>query len=138
LQPGDRLDLSQTVHKTNSTGNTLNVAAPVYVQGGNAKPAQADSQSTVRVAGLVVETADDGNPVEVMSDGVFETDTTSWDFITGQTGGLTEGAPYFLSADTAGKLTLNAPDSHGDFVAPIGTALSLTEFDIEIGQPIKL
>lgn len=138
LQPGDRIDLSQTVHKTNDTGNTLNIATPVYVQGGNAKPAQADSQSTVRVAGLVFESTDDGDPVEVITDGVFATDTLKWDSITGQTGGLTEGAVYFLSESAAGKLTLNAPDDHGDFVAPIGTALSDTEFDIEIGQPIKL
>lgn len=136
LQTGDRLDLARSVTKT--ANGALPVATPVYVNGGNATPAQADAQNRVRVAGLVVEAAADTDPVEVQTDGIFVATTVQWDAVTGQTGGLTEGEAYYLDAVTAGKLTTTAPTADGDFVAPVGTALSATEMDIEIGAPIKL
>jgi hypothetical protein len=138
LQPGDRLDLSNSATKINSTGSTLNKCTPVYVTGNNATPAQADAQATTRVAGLVAETTVNGDPVEVFTDGVFVATTGEWDAVTGQTGGLTVGADYWLSEATAGRLTTTAPDADGDFVARTGHALSPTELDVEIAQPIKL
>ena len=136
LQPGDHLDLEVTVTKT--ANGALPIVTAVYTQGGFATPAQADSQATTRVIGLVQTAAADTDPVEVQVDGIVEALTTEWDAVTGQTGGLTEGAQYFLSADTAGQITVNAPDAFGEFVAPVGVALSATEMDIEIGAPIKL
>jgi len=136
LQPGDRLDLSRSVTKT--ANGALVKATPVYVNGGNATPAQADSQPTVRVAGLVVETVADTDPVEVQTDGLFVATTAEWDAVTGGTGGLIEGAAYYLDPNTAGRITTTAPTIDGDFVVPVGTALSATEFEIEIGAPIKL
>jgi hypothetical protein len=138
LQSGDRLDLSRSVSKTNTTGSTILKCTPVYVNGGNANLAQADAQSTVRVAGLAVEEALDTDPVDVQTDGLIVAATAEWDAVTGQTGGLTEGADYWLSAATAGRLTTTAPTADGEFVAPVGHALSATEFEIEIGAPIKL
>jgi hypothetical protein len=138
LQAGDRLDLSRTVGKTNNTGATVNKATPVYVTGGNINLAQADAQSTTRVAGLLSEETADGDPCEVQTDGLFAATTAEWDAITGDVGGLTEGADYWLDADTAGQLTATAPTADGDFVAPVGQALSATEMEIQIGPPIKL
>jgi len=136
LQPGDSLDLERTVTKT--ANGALPIATPVYTQGGNATPAQADSQPTTRVIGLVQAAAADTDPVEVQVDGIVEALSTEWDAVTGETGGLTEGAQYYLSADTAGQLTQTAPDAFGEFVVPVGVALSATEMDVEIGAPIKL
>jgi hypothetical protein len=138
LQPGDRIDVYNSASKNNNTGNTLVIGTPVYVNGGNAIPAQADSQSTVRVAGLVDATTTNNNVLNVVSDGVFSANTSEWDVVTGQTGGLTEGDDYFLSAANPGELTVNAPDSAGEFVLRVGHALSATEMEIEVGQPIKL
>jgi hypothetical protein len=138
LQPGDHIDLSNGVTKNNNTGSTLNIGTPVYVNGGNAVKAQADSQSTVRVAGLVSVTTANGNPVDIVSDGVLPATTGEWDAVTGGTGGLTEGADYWLSATVAGQLTTTAPDSAGEFVARVGHAMSDTEMELEVAQPIKL
>jgi len=138
LQAGDHLDLSRSTTKTNNTGNTVNKATPVYVTGGNILLAQANSISTSRVAGLTETTTNDTDPVDVQTDGIFVATTGEWDAVTGQTGGLTEGAQYFLSETTAGRMTVNAPDIDGNVVAPLGRALSSTEFEIEVAQPIKL
>jgi len=138
LQSGDRLDLANSATKQNDSGNTINIATPVYVSGNNVLPAQADAQSTVRVAGLADATTANGNPIEVVADGVFTATTGEWDAVTGQTGGLTPGADYWLSATTAGELTTTAPDADGEFVQRVGHALSATELEIEVGQPIKL
>jgi hypothetical protein len=139
LQSGDRLDLSNSATKQNNTGNTVNIATPVYVSGTvNAVMAQADTQNTVRVAGLAESTTNNGDPMEVFSDGVFVATTGEWDAVTGDSGGLTPGSDYWLSAATAGKLTTTAPDATGNFVQRVGHALSATELEIEVGQPIKL
>lgn len=136
LQPGDKLDLERTVTKT--ANGALPICTAVYTQGGLATPAQADSPSTTRVIGLVQAAAADTDPVEVQVDGIVEALTTEWDAVTGQTGGLTEGSQYFLSETTAGGLTTIAPDAFGEFVVPVGVALSATEMDVEIGAPIRL
>jgi len=138
LQPGDHIDLSRSATKTNNTGNTLNKATPVYVNGGDAIPGKADAISTARISGFTEATVADGATVDIQTDGIFVATTTEWDAVTGQTGGLTEGSEYYLDATTAGMMTATAPDSDGEIVAPLGRALSSTEFDIEISRPIKL
>lgn len=138
LQPGDRLDLANSATKTNASGSTINIASPVYITGANAELAQANAQSTVRVAGLAEATTVNGDPLEVVADGVFTATTGQWDAVTGETGGLTPGADYFLTATAAGELTQTAPDASGEFVVRVGHALSETEMEIEIAQPIKL
>jgi hypothetical protein len=138
LQPGDKIDLNNSVPKNNDTGNTIPIGTPVIASSGNAILAKADAQSTIRVAGLASETANDNTSFEVLADGIQTATLAEWDVITGETGGLSEGLDYFLSAATEGKLTVNAPDAQGEFVLRIGFALSPTEMEVEIGQPIKL
>ena len=139
LQSGDSLDLQNSVTKNNATGNTLTIGTPVYVSGGNAIEAQANAYSTVRVAGLVKDvSAPTGGSVNILSDGVLVATTTQWDAVTGQTGGLTEGADYWLSEITAGSLTTTAPTTSGNLVQLVGHALSDTEMEIEVGQPVRL
>jgi hypothetical protein len=138
LQPGDQIDLSNSVPKNNDTGNTIPIGTPVIASSGNAILAQADAQSTIRVAGLAAETANDNTSFDVIADGILTATTTQWDIVTGQIGGLSEGLDYFLSEAVAGELTVNAPDAQGEFVLRVGFALSPTEMEVEIGQPIKL
>lgn len=138
LQPGDRLDIGNSKPRTNNNAGAIVIGQVVYSIGAAAVDlAQADAQSTIRVAGLVADTsiaaAASG---EILFDGILVATTTQWDAVTGQTGGLTFGADYFLSAATAGGLVTTAPTT--GFVVRVGYALSATEFEIEIGQPIKL
>lgn len=137
LQVGDSIDLGNTAIKTNNTGGALVIGTPVYTSGGDAIPAQADAQSTIRVAGLVADVSvADGDPANILVDGILSATTGQWDAITGQVGGLTEGADYFLDAASPGQLTTTAPTT--GFVVRVGHALSATEFEIEVQQPIKL
>jgi hypothetical protein len=139
LQAGDRLDLGNVVTKTNDSGGAVVIGQPVFVNGVNADLAQADSQSTIRVAGLVLDiTAADASPVNILADGILVATTGQWDAVTGETGGLTPGANYFLDPATAGMLTQTAPTTASQFVVRVGHAVSTTEMEIEVQQPIKL
>lgn len=138
LQAGDRLDLGNTITKTNNSGGGMVKGNLVYATGVNCDLAQADSQSTVRVAGMVLEAAADSDPTTIAPDGIVVATTTEWDAVTGETGGLTPGADYFLSAANAGQMTQTAPSTAGEFVKRVGHALSSTEFEVELQQPIKL
>ena len=137
LQAGDSLDLGNSVTKTNNTGGALSIGTPVYTSGGDAIPAQANAQGTIRVAGLIADvTVADGDPANILVDGILEATTGQWDAVTGQVGGLTEGADYFLDEANPGQLTTTAPST--GFVVRVGHALSTTQFEIEVQQPIKL
>lgn len=142
LQAGDTLDanLVQLITRANNTGGALVIGTPVYaVSGTDIAEAQADAQGTIRIAGLVADvTIADTASGQVAIDGILTATTGQWDAVTGETGGLTPGANYFLDAATAGMLTQTAPTSVGEFVVRVGHALSATEFEIEIQQPIKL
>ena len=142
LQSGDNLDINlvQTSSRNNNTGGSLVIGTPVYTSSATEiTEAQADAQSTIRVAGLVADTAIANLATGLVAvDGVLVATTGEWDVVTGDTGGLTPGANYFLDAAAAGKLTATPPSSGGEFVVRVGHALSATELEIEVQQPIKL
>lgn len=141
LQPGDLLDVDHldVKNRTNNSGSAIPKATPVYSSSATEiEEAQADAQGTIRVMGLTVEAIADTASGGVGVDGIVTATTGEWDAVTGETGGLTPGANYFLSAASPGMLTQTAPTTPGAFVVRVGYALSATEFEIEIGQPIKL
>ena len=118
----------------------LVIGTPVYVFiAGAVKRAQANALATARVFGLWVDTttaaAGTGN---VGMNGLLVATTVQWDTVTGQTGGLTSGATYFVDPTTVGKLTASAPTTAGQVVSVVGLALSLTEMEINIARPILL
>lgn len=140
LQAGDTLANPGVLTRTNGNAGAIILGQAVYSTGsGNVDLAQANAQGTIRVAGLVADlsiaAAASGS---ILVDGVLTATTGEWDAVTGQVGGLTDGADYFLSAATAGGLTTTAPTATGEFVVRVGHALSTTEMEIEIQQPIKL
>jgi hypothetical protein len=144
LQAGDTLDAPVTevdvVSKTNDNASAIVIGTPVYVKSnGNVDKAQANASGTVQVLGLVRDASIPSSTSGVIqTDGVLSATTEQWDAVTGDSGGLTPGAVYYLSASTAGQLTTNAPTTAGQFVVRIGLALSSTELDISIEPPIKL
>lgn len=140
LQSGDQLQSNELIVRTNNNASPIVIGQPVYVDGaGTVDLALADAQVTSRVLGLVAETsiaaAGSGG---IQTDGVIIATTGEWDAVTGETGGLTAGALYFLDPDTAGMLTQTAPTVSGDYVAEVGMALSTTELEISIRRTVRL
>ncbi|HEY9697018.1 MAG TPA: hypothetical protein V6D10_07130 [Trichocoleus sp.] len=128
------------VSMTNGESSSIVIGAPVYVSAANTvKKAQANALGTMDILGIVkdVSVAAAGS-ASIQTDGQITATTTQWDAVTGGTGGLTAGAVYYLSATTAGQMTVTAPTTSGQYVIRIGKALSTTIFDLSIGQPIGL
>lgn len=139
LQTGDNIDLGNVVTRTNGNAGAMVVGEIVYASNATSvDKAQADAQPTVRVMGLVVTGGAAAASVDVKTEGIVTLTTGEWDAVFGTTGGLTPGATYFLSEATAGEGTETAPTAAGDFVVRVGHALSDTELEIDIQQPIKL
>ncbi len=137
LSSSDTLDAAVSevdiVQKMNANASTIDICSPVYVKtSGDIDLARANASTTRRVLGLVKDAAGIATSAagSIQTDGVMTATTGQWDAVTGETGGLTEGAVYYLSAATAGKLTTTAPSTATQYVVPVGLALSTTEMDI--------
>jgi hypothetical protein len=144
LQSGDTLDVPasapQTASVVNDNAGAIVIGTPVYVSGAGAvDKAKADASGTKDVVGLVRDASIDPSASgEIVLNGLLTATTGEWDAVTGGTGGLTPGSRYFLDPDTAGMLTDTAPDEVGDFVCPVGIALSTTELMVDLGETVKL
>lgn len=144
LQSGDTLDAPvsevDVVSKQNDNASAITIGQPVYVKSnGNVDLARANALGTSNVLGLVRDSSIASSAVGlIQTDGVLTATTAEWDAVTGETGGLTAGSVYYLSASTAGRLTTTAPTSSGQLVVRVGVALSNTELEISIDQPILL
>lgn len=134
LQAGDTIANPITVSQTNDEAGAIVIGAPVYNDvGDGVKKAQANAAATIRVLGLVADvTVGAGLAVNVQTSDVLVATTAQWDAITGGSGGLTPGSQYYLDPATAGKLTLAATSTTGQYLARIGQAISATELDIRI------
>ena len=125
----------------NETGGALVFGTPVFATAiaDEVAKADADALATAKVLGLIADASiADGAAGQALTDGRLSGSTAQWDVVTGQTGGLTPGSKYYLSAGTAGQLTTTPPTADGHVVAPLGTAKSTTEFEISIGTRIVL
>lgn len=126
--------------QTNDEVGAIVIGAPVYndaVDG--VKKARANAAGTTKVLGLVRETSIAGAGTgAIQISGVLTATTAQWDAVAGTTGGLAFGTKYYLSSAAAGLLTDTAPSTVGQYVAPIGIAISTTELNINIGDTILL
>lgn len=144
LQTGDRLDATASevdvVAMTNDEASSIAIGQAVYANSsGNVNLAQADAAGTVEVLGLVSEeTITAAASGDIQTDGVIAATEAQWDTVTGQTGGLTPGSVYFLDAGSAGGLTTTAPSTAGQYVVRVGRAISATQMEISMTQPILL
>ena len=136
LPAGDTLNASinevDVVAMTNANASSITIGQPVYVSSaGSVNLASASASGTCKVLGLVrdasIAAASSGY---VQTDGIITAQTSDWDAVTGDSGGLTAGAVYFLST-TAGGLTTAAPSGSGNFVIKVGMAVSSTELEID-------
>lgn len=144
LPPGDTLNAKanevDTVTVTNDNAGPLVIGTPVYVSNPDAvDQAAADAAGTSEVLGLIRDASvPSGNTGSAQTNGILQATTGQWDAITGQTGGLTTGAIYYLDAATPGKLTTTAPSAVGEFVTRVGQAVSTTEMQIAPQPAIAL
>lgn len=144
LQSGDVLDAVVTevdvVSLTNGNAGSIVIGMAVYSDADDSVDiAKADALATVEVLGLVQDTSIGAAASGlIQTDGVLTATTGQWDTVTGDSGGLTAGSVYYLDETTAGNLTLTAPTTVSQFVVRVGKALSTTEMEITITQPIKL
>lgn len=146
LQAGDTFSAPMAVQNvrsfTNGEAGPVVIGTPLYISASDTgKKAKADALGTSDVAGLVKDAsvASAGTGTCVL-DGVLTATTGQWDAVTGQTGGLTPGADYYLDFTTAGKMTTTPPaDSDtGKFCIKLGTAWTTTDFEVDTGTIIGL
>ena len=116
--------------KTNNNASPIVICSPVYSDGSTTVDlARANAVGTSRVLGLVASTSISASATgNIVVDGLFTATTAQWDAVTGQSGGLTAGSLYYLSAATAGRLTTTPPSGSGEVIQPVGEATSTVEF----------
>jgi hypothetical protein len=112
----------------------------VYTKGnGNVDEALADAAATTVVTGLVSdESIASAAAGDIIVDGILTATTDQWDVVTGKVGGLAINDFYYLDPLVPAQLTATAPVDAGDYVAPIGLALSATELCIRITPTVLL
>lgn len=143
LQAGDTLDASvsevDVVSLTNDEAGTVDPGTPVYIDANNGfKKARANAAGTKDVIGLAAASILTGVAGMIQTDGILTLTTGQWDTITGGSGGLTFNTRYYLDPATAGKLTTTAPTTVGQYVAPVGIAISTTSLEISIETDVLL
>lgn len=115
--------------------STTLIGEVVYIlSDGRAQLANASALSTARAAALSLEDVLAGGIGTIITDGRVE--RADWTPVLG-TALLTPGTTYYL-ATSDGNITSSAPITAGQVVIGIGKALSATELDIEIQQPVLL
>ncbi len=120
--------------KVNGNAGAIVCGAPVYVKSATQyDKAQANAAATSGLLGFQkdVSVAAGGNGT-IQTNGVIALTTAQWDAVAGTTGGLAFGTVYYLDPANAGKITATAPSTVGQFVVPVGRALSTTELSIDI------
>ena len=123
----------------NEQGSTITTGQPVYASSsGKVSLAKADDPTTKEFAGLVKANIADGATGIVQTGGVVVGTTTEWDAVTGDSGGLTPNSDYYLSTDTAGKLTKVAPTGSGMYIVKMGRAASPTNMLILDQHAVQL
>ena len=129
---GAKLDGIDTINATNSSGSGVVIGNVVFFDSvGDAVKAQADVEATSLGVGFALGTIADAASGDFQTDGIMIATEAEWNAVTETgAGGLTEGAQYFVSEITAGKITVTEPSTIGEFVVQVGVALSSTKLKI--------
>lgn len=98
---------------------------------------RADADATAVVAGVVVAGAAAGHPAQWTVN--HPVDRTDWSPLTDDgAAALVPGATYYLSAARAGGITRIPPDRPGQWVLPVGVAVTPAALHVAPGVPCKL
>lgn len=115
---------------------TLQYGAPVFIAGpavvNNAFAAGNGIQASC--IGLSLRECDAAGQSTYVTppSGPVDLSTQQWDNVTGQVGGLSVGATYYVSAVTPGKLTTVAPNGAGQFIIAVGVGRDPTTMIMNI------
>lgn len=140
LQSSDTLGItSETGQASQTAAATLIAGNVVYSSAANTvNKAKADASGTVFAIGLATAAINSAASGIVQFNGIVTLTTAQWDAAFGTTGGLTFNTTYYLSAATAGLGTTTVTTTAGQYVLILGKAISTTEFDLDIREPILL
>jgi len=134
LQSSDSLaPVPNTLSLENGGTVDLSICTPVYITGADAVDV-ADSGSLPNVIGITTGAIVVSTVGVIQTDGKLTATTAEWDARTGQTGGLTPGAAYYLGNWGA---VVSTPPTSG-YLVRLGIAINLTDFEIKISRPIRL
>lgn len=145
LQAGDTVSIATTTTQIRAVTNgessaAIVIGAPVYASAADTvKRGQANAKSTSQLAGLGFDASTTAAAVgNIITSGVLVATTTQWDAVAGTTGGLAFGTKYFLDPANPGKITSTVPTTVGQCVTLVGVALSTTELELLLRDPILL
>lgn len=116
-------------------GATIKIGYPLYLSGNIVNPAQANAAGTTQVVGISIADVSVGVGCKYITEGSIE--RSDWMEVAG-TATLSPGVTYYLSPDTAGRITATAPTTAGQYVVRVGRAVNTTTLDVEIELPILL
>ena len=134
LQAGDSLSpVPNSLALENDGAAELYICTPVYISAADAVDV-AHSPTLPNVVGIVAELIAASAIGTIQTNGKLIATTAEWDARTGQTGGLTPGATYYLG--DWGALVATPPTT--GYLTRLGIAISLTDFEIKISRPIRL
>lgn len=132
--PGEPGNIFDTVSKTNGYAALMHAGQPVVGLNGTWQPALADSSGQHDAVGLLLFDLDVGFTGSARTMGLLTLTAAQWDLVQTYVGGLVPDADYYLHP--SGRMTPD-PNELGDVVVVrLGTAVSRTEFVIDIEPPI--
>lgn len=145
LQAADSILTAGSTYTSRSVTNgegaaAIVIGAPVYGSAADTvKKAKADAKATSKLVGLGLDASvAAGGTGNIVTSGILAATTAQWDAVAGTTGGLAFNTEYFLDPATAGKITATPPTTVGQCLVLVGIALSTTELELQIAQPILL
>jgi hypothetical protein len=145
LQAADSISVAASQYSSRSVTNgegaaAIVIGAPVYASAADTvKKAKADAKATSKLVGLGLDASiAAGGTGNIITGGIMVATTTQWDAVAGTTGGLAFNTDYFLDPATAGKITSTPPTTVGQCLVRVGTAISTTELELKLEQPILL
>lgn len=113
---------------------------PLYQSTGapsTVNPARSNGAGTAFCVGLARSPGVPGSRVITQFAGPLELTVAEWDaIVTGGSGGLIDGQPYYLSSAADGKLVTTKPVATGTFQTLVGIGLSATTLMVQMSQPI--
>lgn len=122
----------------NGDSVTIEAAMPVAMPTTTLlRAANNTGSSLANVIGIVVVGGDITLPVRALARGVLTLPTSTWDAVTGGSGGLVPGARYYLG-DSLGTLTTTPPVTLGTYVTVVGNAISAVTMLVDPQPPILL
>ena len=111
LPDGDYLKEANLPTTLNGNASSVVKGTPLYhtSTSDSVDKCFANGSGAMPCCGLAVTTATTGTSIIYQDSGPLTLTTAEWDAVTGQTGGLTIGAWYYVDNVTAGKLESTAP-----------------------------